>query len=207
MPPKKKNPATKLPSTSVLPVPSRTGGGVDVEGGGLEPPRRSGGPSLASGAARSCGGNPHTAGSRDGAVLPTGGVANSTARRTPPGTPAPAQTLRPSQVARDEQRPGTGDLERPHGKTPAHRSQGAQAQHARQAAGGGGARSRDRDGAPSNTLRSQSTSRTSHLSPPPMPAEALARAQLLLDFPPASERMEEWQFTIQSLIGFVNKDG
>jgi hypothetical protein len=64
-----------------------------------------------------------------------------------------------------------------------------------------------RDDAPSNTVRSQSTSRTSHLLPPPMLAEALARAQLLLDFPPAPEKMEEWRSTIQSLIGFINKDG
>jgi hypothetical protein len=35
----------------------------------------------------------------------------------------------------------------------------------------------------------------------------LARAQLLLDFPPAPKKLEEWRAAIQSLIGFANGDG
>ena len=44
------------------------------------------------------------------------------------------------------------------------------------------------------------------LSPPPTPVEALARAQLLLDFPLAAEKLDEWRATIRSLIGIANKD-
>ena len=36
--------------------------------------------------------------------------------------------------------------------------------------------------------------------------EALARAQLLLDFPPAAEKLDEWRATIRSLIAITNKD-
>ena len=36
---------------------------------------------------------------------------------------------------------------------------------------------------------------------PSTPAEALARAQLLLDFPPAADKAEDWRATIQSQIG------
>jgi hypothetical protein len=31
----------------------------------------------------------------------------------------------------------------------------------------------------------------------------MARAQMLLNFPPAPEKMDEWRATIQSLIGFA----
>ena len=44
------------------------------------------------------------------------------------------------------------------------------------------------------------------LSPPPTPAEALAHAQLLLDFPPAAEKLDEWRATIRSLVLVANKD-
>ena len=40
----------------------------------------------------------------------------------------------------------------------------------------------------------------------PTPAEALARAQLLLDFPPAADKLDEWRDTIRSLVGVANKD-
>src|SRR6187401_3445754 len=65
-----------------------------------------------------------------------------------------------------------------------------------------------RDPAPSNVVRSPSVSRSSHRSPafPSTPAEALARAQLLLDFPPAADKAEEWRATIRSLIDFANND-
>ena len=51
-------------------------------------------------------------------------------------------------------------------------------------------------------------SRSSHRSPlpPTTPAEALARAQLLLDYPPTVDKTDEWRATIQSLIGFANGD-
>ena len=51
-------------------------------------------------------------------------------------------------------------------------------------------------------------SRSSHRSPlpPTTPAEALARAQLLLDYPPTADKTDEWRATIQSLIGFANGD-
>src|SRR4051812_17481126 len=56
------------------------------------------------------------------------------------------------------------------------------------------------DPAPSNAVRSLSISRSSRRSPPlpSTPAEALARAQLLLDFPPAADKAEDWRATIQS---------
>ena len=34
----------------------------------------------------------------------------------------------------------------------------------------------------------------------------LARTQLLLDFPPAAEKLDEWRATIRSLVGVANKD-
>ena len=51
-------------------------------------------------------------------------------------------------------------------------------------------------------------SRSSHRSPlpPTTPAEALAQAQLLLDYPPTADKTDEWRATIQSLIGFANGD-
>jgi hypothetical protein len=38
---------------------------------------------------------------------------------------------------------------------------------------------------------------------PATAAEAMARAQMLLNFPPVAEKMDEWRATIQSLIGFA----
>ena len=87
-------------------------------------------------------------------------------------------------------------------------SRSAQDQHARQHAGTSEARSPGRDSAPSNIVRSPSISRSSHRSPPPpaTPAEALARAQLLLDYPLTADKIDDWRATIQSLIGFANGD-
>ena len=87
-------------------------------------------------------------------------------------------------------------------------SQGAQDQHARQRAGMSGARSPGRDTAPSNIVRSPSTSRSSRRPPlpPTTPAEALARAQLLLYYPLTSDKIDEWRATIQSLSGYANGD-
>ena len=36
--------------------------------------------------------------------------------------------------------------------------------------------------------------------------QKLWRAQLLLDFPPAAEKLDEWRATIQSLVGVANND-
>ena len=125
-----------------------------------------------------------------------------------------AQTLatvhvpRHSQEAQDQQRHGTRSAMRMIGQDQAGGSRGAQDQHARQHAGASGARSPGRDTAPSNIVRSSSTSRSSRRPPlpPTTPAEALARAQLLLDYPPTSDKIDEWRATIQCLIGFANGD-
>src|SRR4051812_39717339 len=72
----------------------------------------------------------------------------------------------------------------------------------------GKAKAPGRDPALSNIVRSPSVSRSSRRSPPlpSTPAEALARAQLLLDYPPAADKAECWRATIQSLIAFANND-
>ena len=63
-----------------------------------------------------------------------------------------------------------------------------------------------RDRAPSDMVRSQSASRSVQVPLPPTPAEALARAQLLLDFPPTTGKLDEWRATIRSLVAVANKD-
>ena len=55
-------------------------------------------------------------------------------------------------------------------------------------------------------VRSRSASRSVQVSLPPTPAEALARAQLLLDFPPTTGKLDEWRATIRSLVAVANKD-
>src|SRR3954462_5735809 len=72
----------------------------------------------------------------------------------------------------------------------------------------GKAKAPGRDPALSNIVRSPSVSRSSRHSPPlpSTPAEALARAQLLLDYPPAADKAEGRRATIQSLIAFANND-
>jgi len=87
-----------------------------------------------------------------------------------------------------------------------HRSRDEGAQHVRRSAGKNGTQPLGRGRAPSNVVRSQSAPRSTQLSPPPTPAEALARAQLLLDFPPAAEKLDEWRATIRSLVGVANQD-
>ena len=37
--------------------------------------------------------------------------------------------------------------------------------------------------------------------------EAMARAELLLRFPPAAEQMDEWRASIQSLLDFAEAEG
>ena len=100
-------------------------------------------------------------------------------------TSTSALVPRPSREAQDRQRHGTRSTIRLLGQDRAGGSRGAQDQHARQHADTSETRSPGRDTAPSNVVRSLSISRSSHHSPlpPTTPAEALARAQLLLDYP------------------------
>ena len=123
-------------------------------------------------------------------------------------TSATIHVPRHSQEAQDQQRHGTSSAIRMIGQDQAGGSRGAQDQHARQHAGTSEARSPGRDTAPSNIVRSSSTSRSSRRPPlpPTTPAEALARAQLLLDYPPTEDKIDGWRATIQSLIGFANGD-
>ena len=123
-------------------------------------------------------------------------------------TSASVRAPRPSQEAQDQQRHGTRSTIRLLGQDRAGGSWGAQDQHARQHARTSEARSPGRDTAPSNIVRSPSISHSSRRSPlpPTTPAEALARAQLLLDYPPTKDKIDGWRATIQSLIGFANGD-
>ena len=118
----------------------------------------------------------------------------------------PAPTARSSHGVRDEQRHHTGDPGHRRGKSPVHHLRDEAGQHARQSAGENGTQPLGRDRAPSNVVRSRSAQRSTQLSPPPTPAEALARAQLLLDFPPVAEKLDEWRATIRSLVAVANKD-
>ena len=113
-------------------------------------------------------------------------------------TSASIRPPRPSQEARDQQRHSVRSTIRPLAQDQAGGSRGVQDQHARQHAGPSEVRSPGRDTAPSNLVRSPSMSRSSHRSPlpPTTPAEALARAQLLLDYPPTADKTDEWRATI-----------
>src|SRR3954463_1059484 len=124
------------------------------------------------------------------------------------GTTASELAPRPSQEARNQQHTGTHGAIRSLDPDRAGGSQGAQGQHAHQRAGTSVARLPGPGAAPSNVVRISSTSRSSRRSPPPpaTPAEALARAQLLLDYPPMADKLDGWRATIQSLIGFANGD-
>ena len=203
MAPKKKTITVIGSSGAERPVPVQASGGAVADGSrgaAHEHPHHSGSQSLVSGIVRARDNGPHTAKSKDGAgpsagsagpskggiVPPTGGAAASE-------TPTPAPVAHSSQVVRDEQRHHVGDPGRRPGKSPVHHSRDVEGQHARRDAGENGARPPGRDRAPSNVVRSQSASRSTQLSPPPTPAEALARAQLLLDFPPAAENLDEWR--------------
>ena len=201
MPPKRKTTAAIGSSGAGLPVPVRASSGPVTDrtrGTTREHPHDPGSPDLASGIVRAQDDEPHTANSRDrvgppasgagpsrgGTVAPTGGAVTSK-------TPTPAPMMRSSQVVRDEQRHHAGDPGRRRGKSPAHPSRDEGGQHARRSAGEYGVQPQGRDRAPSNVVRSRSASRSTQLSPPPTPAEALARVQLLLDFPPAAEKLDE----------------
>src|SRR3954465_14131809 len=124
------------------------------------------------------------------------------------GATASEHAPRPSQEARDQQRLGAHGTIRSLDPNRAGGSQGAQGQHSHQRAGASVARLPGPGVAPSNVVRSSSTSRSTRRSPPlpTTPAEALARAQLLLDYPPAADKLDDWRATIQSLISFANGD-
>ena len=176
MPPKKKASEAAAPSAPNPPPPEPTAGGVD-------------------------------AGGRTDVGEETHGAAKSkdkTDDRAHSKASASVHAPRPSQEARDRQRRGTQGTIRLLGQGQAGGSRDAQGQHA----GTSKARSPGRDAAPSNVVRSPSISRSSHRSPPlpATPAEALARAQLLLDFPPAADKADDWRAAIQSLIAFANDD-
>ena len=68
-------------------------------------------------------------------------------------------------------------------------------------------RPHERGGAPSGFVKSRSTSRSSRPFMPNTPAEAMAQAHLLLNFPPAPDKMDEWRATIQSLLSFTDTGG
>src|SRR4051812_25206375 len=124
------------------------------------------------------------------------------------GATASELAPRPSQEARDQQRLGTHGTIRSLDPVRAGESQGAQGQHTHQRAGTSMARLPGPGAAPSNVVRSLSTPGPTR-RPPPLPAtpaEALARAQLLLDYPPMADKLDDWRATIQSLIGFANGD-
>src|SRR3954466_13724083 len=115
---------------------------------------------------------------------------------------------RPSQEVRNQQRTGTHGAIRSLDPDRAGGSQGAQGQQVNQRAGASVARLPGPGAAPSNVVRSSSTSRSTRHSPPlpATPAEALARAQLLLDYPPTADKLNDWRATIQSLIVFAIGD-
>src|SRR3954468_19660289 len=138
-----------------------------------------------------------------------GGAGGVTGVAEPVLGPAASELApRPSQEARNQQRTGTHGAIRSLDPDRAGGSQGAQGQHAHQRAGTSVARLPGPGTAPSNIARSSSTSRSTRRSPPlpATPGEALARAQLLIDYPPTADKLDDWRATIQSLIGFANGD-
>jgi hypothetical protein len=58
--------------------------------------------------------------------------------------------------------------------------------------------------APSGSARSRATPRSVLPAMPTTAAEAMARFQILLNFPPSPDKMDEWRTTIQSLINFAD---
>src|SRR4051794_33456882 len=92
------------------------------------------------------------------------------------GTTAFEHAPRPSQEARDQQRLGTHGTIRSLDPDRAGGSQGAQGQHSHLRVGASVARLPGPGAAPSNIVRSSSTSRSTRRSPPlpATPAEALA---------------------------------
>ncbi|KAI5016077.1 hypothetical protein ZWY2020_005928 [Hordeum vulgare] len=100
---------------------------------------------------------------------------------------------------------GGGDPPLPKG-TPGPRSRGTPRRRTRSSTTRAGEPPRDQQGAPSNMVRSESPARSSRISPPPTPTEALKRAQLLLDFPPSGDKQREWRATIHILLAVADGD-
>ena len=216
MAPKRKTTTAIGSSGTGLPVPVWTSSGPVAErtrGAIREHPHHPSNLDRASGVVRAPGDGPHAANSIDGVGPLAGGTKPSRGIAMPPDggaavskTPTPAPIMRSSQVVRDEQLHPDGDPGRRPGKSPAHPSRDKEGQHARRGTGKNGAQTQGRDRAPSNVVRSRSASRSTQVSPPPMPTEALARAQFLLDCPPAMEKLDERRATIRSLVGVANTD-
>src|SRR4051812_11004875 len=216
MVPKKKTTAAVGPSEAGHPVPMRASSGPVAErtrGAVREHQHRPSNRSLGGGDVRAPGNGPHAAKSKDGAGPSAGGAGPSRLAAAPPEgdaraskTPTLAPTARSSQAARDERRDRTEDPGRRRGKCPERHSRDVEDLPACRGAGEDGLRPCDRDRAPSDMVRSRSASRSVQVSLPPTPAEALAHAQLLLDFPPTTGKLEEWRATIRSLVAVANKD-
>ena len=211
----KKTTATAVGSLGAeRPVPVRAGSGPVADrtrAAAREHQHRPGSRSLASGVVRVPDDRLHVAGSKDGVGPPAGGAGPSRSVVVPPiggaatsRMPTPTTTARSSHGVRIEQRHRVGEPGHRRGKSPVRHRQDEGVQHARRSAGENGTQPLGRDGAPSNIVRSQTAARSTQLSPPPMPVEALARAQLLLDFPPAAGKLDEWRATIRSLVAVAN---
>ena len=161
---KKKTIVVIRSSGATPPMPAWTGDVADTSGGGdQDRPHNPDTRSQASGIVRSGNDGPHATVPKDGVALPTGGTETSKGRRTTPR----AHVQRSSQLVRDEQHRDVEDPGRCHGKSPQRHSQDVQGRHARHDAGEKGARPRNRDGTPSNIVRSRSSSHSSRLSLPP----------------------------------------
>ena len=168
------------------PVPTRASSGPVAErtrGAAREHQRRPSSRSLGGGDVCAPGNGPHTAGSKDGDRPSASGAGPSKiAAASPEGdarasrTPTPAPTARSSQAACDERRRHAEDPGRRHGKSPKRHSRDVEDLPARRSTSGDGMRPRDRDGAPPDTVRGRSASRSVQVSLPLTPAEALARA-------------------------------
>src|SRR3954470_5099701 len=216
MAPKKKTTVAVGPSEAGHPVPTRASSGPVAErtrGAIREHQHRPSSRSLGGGNVRAPGNGPHAAKSKDGARPSTGGAGPSKIAATPPEgdarasrTPTPAPTTHSSQAARDERRNHAEDPGRCRGKSRERHSRDVEDLPARRGAGEDGMRPRGRDRAPSDMVTSRSASQSVQVSLPPTPAEALARAQLLLDFPPTIGKLDKWRAPIRSLVAVANKD-
>ena len=170
MAPKKKMTVAVGPSESVHPVPMRVSSGPvagRTQGAIREHQHRPSSQSLGGGDVRAPGNGPHATKSKDGARPSAGGTGPSKIAATPPEgdaraskTPTPAPTARSSQTARDERRNHAEDPGRRRGKSPERHSREVEDLPARQGAGEDGMRPRGRDIAPSDMVRSRSTSRS-----------------------------------------------
>ena len=162
MAPKKKTITAVDLSGATPPVPARTSDVEDAGGGGdQDHPRHPDTRSQASGVVRNGDDGPHVP--KGEAALPTGGAGTSKGGKMTPPAHAPWS----SQLMRDEQHHDVEDPGCRHGKRPQRHSQDVQGRHARHDAGEKGARPRNRDGTPSNIVRSLSSSCSSRLSLPP----------------------------------------